>query len=401
MTDGVEFGAEGDARATDPRADRPDPPVDPGIDDALPRVARASTGAPLALLIGGPVLAGVLLFAWLNAGRQARHAEGPSSLPAARSVEAPPPPLQVDPPTVLPPATVAALPPAQAVVRAATPLPLSPQTAFTPLGPRSTSLPEAAQRVRAPAMVVDLSTPDPTDAAKQAAGAAAKPGTGLGGGGAAPVKLSDDESFANRVDQGEVARARTTQLGPLDHLIPQGAVITAVVENAINSDLPGYARAVVSRDVRSFDGSNVLIPRGSRLIGQYKSGEALGASRVFVIWTRVIRADGVSIQIGSPATDPLGRGGLTGKIDRHFFQRFGGAILLSVLSAGTQALANSAQPTAQVNIGNSSDASSVAAAALQQNGTTPPTITVQQGAAIRVFVARDLDFTLAPVTPAP
>ena len=109
-------------------------------------------------------------------------------------------------------------------------------------------------------------------------------------------------------------------------------MIPAVLETALDSDLPGYTRAVVSRDVRGFDGSTVLIPRGSRLIGQYKSGVALGQSRVFVIWTRVIRPDGVSVQIGSPATDPLGRAGLDGKVDNHFFTRFGGSILLSVMN---------------------------------------------------------------------
>ena len=65
-------------------------------------------------------------------------------------------------------------------------------------------------------------------------------------------------------------------------IIAQGAVIPAVLETAINSDLPGYVRAVVSRDVSSFDGKNVLVPRGSRLVGQYRSGVALGQSRAFV-----------------------------------------------------------------------------------------------------------------------
>ncbi|MGQ4828530.1 TrbI/VirB10 family protein, partial [Enterococcus faecalis] len=79
-----------------------------------------------------------------------------------------------------------------------------------------------------------------------------------------------------------------------------------------NSDLPGFVRAVVSRDVTGFDGNRVLIPAGSRLIGQYRSGLAAGQSRAFVIWTRMIRPDGVSVALGSPVTDTLGRAGLGG-----------------------------------------------------------------------------------------
>ena len=81
-------------------------------------------------------------------------------------------------------------------------------------------------------------------------------------------------------------------------MIPQGAIIGAVMETALNSDLPGYARAVVSKDVLSFDGSTVLIPAGSRVIGEYNSGVAQGASRIFIVWSRLIRPDGVSIALG-------------------------------------------------------------------------------------------------------
>src|SRR5690606_27116324 len=88
--------------------------------------------------------------------------------------------------------------------------------------------------------------------------------------------------------------------------------------------------------VRSFDGSQVLIPRGSKLIGQYKSAVQVGQSRAFVVWSRLLTPTGVSVDIGSPATDQLGRGGLDGKVDSHFMQRFGGSILLTLLSAGAE-----------------------------------------------------------------
>jgi type IV secretion system protein VirB10 len=112
----------------------------------------------------------------------------------------------------------------------------------------------------------------------------------------------------------------------------------AVLETAIDTDVPGYVRAVISRDVRSFDGSHVLVPRSSHVIGQYKSAPAQGQSRVYVLWTRLIRPDGVSIELGSPTTDTSGRNGLGGKVNSHFGKRYGAAILLSTIGAAGQAI---------------------------------------------------------------
>ena len=125
-------------------------------------------------------------------------------------------------------------------------------------------------------------------------------------------------------------------------------------------------------------------------LGQYKSAVSQGQSRAFVIWTRIIRPDGASIQIASSGTDPLGRAGLEGSVDRHFFERFGGAVLLSVINAGVNSLARA--PSTQVVIGSNTDAAALGASALQPT-TISPTIKVPQGSAIRIFVARDLDFS--------
>ncbi|WP_162302021.1 TrbI/VirB10 family protein, partial [Croceibacterium ferulae] len=108
--------------------------------------------------------------------------------------------------------------------------------------------------------------------------------------------------------------------------VTQGTMIPAVLETAINTDVPGYVRAVVSQDVRSFDGMRILVPRSSRLIGQYQSGLQAGQRRAYVIWTRLIRPDGVSVALASPASAFDGSGGLPGRVDNHFFQRFGSSI---------------------------------------------------------------------------
>jgi type IV secretion system protein VirB10 len=156
--------------------------------------------------------------------------------------------------------------------------------------------------------------------------------------------------------------------------------------------LPGFVRAVVSRDVRSFDGTTVLVPRGSKLIGQYRSGVALSQTRAFVVWSRIITPDGVSIDIGSPGTDQLGRGGLEGETDTHFFARFGSAILLSVMGAGLEALAQPSNNTTSIVIGSQQQASQVASIALQKQIDIPVTIKVPQGTPVQVFLTRDLDF---------
>ena len=252
------------------------------------------------------------------------------------------------------------------------------------------------QEAGAPNLPRSVSGYDPAGDAINAAGPPpAAEGAAVVGAGAlssgAPQGTAN-ERFADRVGGKQAETVQAQQMGNLDRLIPQGAIIGAVMETALNSDLPGYARAVVTKDVLSFDGSSVLIPAGSRVIGEYNSGVAQGASRIFIIWSRLIRPDGVSVSLGSPAVDELGRGGLGGKVNRHFLQRFGGAILLSVLTGGISALTASLSRGSAVVVSTSSEATNLAGQALK-GGDIPPTIKTQQGALVLIFVARDLDFT--------
>jgi type IV secretion system protein VirB10 len=203
---------------------------------------------------------------------------------------------------------------------------------------------------------------------------------------AAPTGNSNDD-FATRIGGvgGTTARA-TAGIDPKT-TVTQGTLIPAVLETAIDTDVPGYVRAVVSADVRSFDGSRVLVPRSSRLIGQYKSGLQAGQKRAYVIWTRLIRPDGVSVNIASPAVAFSGETGLAGKVNTHFFERFGSAMLLSVIG-GLSAVTGG---TAGIVIAGSGQ--SAAAAAVGQSANIGPTVRVRQGEPIRVFTARDLDFS--------
>ncbi len=344
-----------------------------------PQVSQPSSPWTLVLGVGGAAVLGVVVFTSLSSARSA-HASATATTPAA---SAPAPAWQSGLNAMAQPS---AAPP---VVAPPNPLP-APQPALP--APRLIDPDPSEPHWRAPAVVVDLSeaTPQAPAAARLLAQAGAAPMAP----GAQPADgPSAEERFAARVSGATADTARATQMRDVARIVPQGFVIPAVLETAIDSDLPGSVRAVVSRDVRGFDGSQVLIPRGSKLIGQYKSAAAVGQTRAFVVWSRIITPTGISIDVGSPATDRLGRGGLEGKADTHFFERFGSAILLSVVSGGVDALSRGGSNNTALVIGSPAQAQNVAAIALQKNIDIPTTIRVAQGAPVQVSVARDLDFS--------
>lgn len=312
---------------------------------AYPQVARGSTKLDIGMLAIVVVALAIGGVTWIG-------------LTSNKTPPAPPPQA---------PARVVSSPPVPAPIVATPPSP-TPAVAIGLPPPRP-----AVNESRSSVLIVDNSKP--------AAAAGSKPGEAAAGN----QLLSSDEQFAARVG-GEAGRA--TRMAAPSQTVSEGAVIPAVLETALNSDLPGYARAVVSRDVRSFDGVNVLVPRGARLIGQYKSGLASGVTRVFIIWTRLIRPDGVSVQLGSPVIDETGEAGLPGEVSTHFLERFGAAMLLSVISGVSNLHSGST-----IVIGTSASAQSVASDALAANTRIPPTVKVAQGTAIQVFVAHDLNFS--------
>lgn len=248
------------------------------------------------------------------------------------------------------------------------------QTAAMPNHPPAVAAAPAANPLAAPTVVFDASAmpaPAGAPASTSATGSVAYTGDaftarvgGIGGGAAVAKAMVDP---------------KTT--------VSQGTMIPAILETAINTDVPGYTRAVVSADVRSFDGSRVLVPRSSRLIGEYKSGMQAGQKRAYVIWTRLIRPDGVSVNLASPATSFSGETGLGGKVNTHFFERFGSAMLFSLI--GSLSPLGGGATAIIANAGGQS----AAAAAVGQSGQIGPTVRVRQGEPIRVFTARDLDFS--------
>lgn len=206
---------------------------------------------------------------------------------------------------------------------------------------------------------------------------------------AAPASTGNSSNdFASRIGGVGGAPAQAKAMTNPSTTVTQGTLIPAVLETAIDTNVPGYVRAVVSQDVRSFDGTRILVPRSSRLIGQYQSGLQGGQRRAYVIWTRLIRPDGASVNLASPAIGFDGTTGLEGKVNSNFFKRFGSAMLLSVVG-GLGAIASGG--TSAVLIGGAGQ--SAAATAAQQDGQIGPTVRVRQGEPIRIFTARDLDFS--------
>ena len=161
----------------------------------------------------------------------------------------------------------------------------------------------------------------------------------------------------------------------------------------MSSDVAGFVSCVVMRDVMSDSGNVVLMEKGTQVVGEYRGNVRRGSKRMFVLWTRAKTPTGVIAALASPATDALGRAGFDGDLDTHFWERFGSALLLSIVndasSIGRQQLRDSS-----IQVNNTTGATNTAASiAVEQSINIPPTIYLDQGTKIIVFVRRDLDFS--------
>jgi type IV secretion system protein VirB10 len=366
------------------------PPVDPRLaargdaaeargEGVRPVVALPRRGAS-GLVIGiGIAVAALLLFLVLNARRQTAT-QPPVTARGVDTIAAAPPPLYIPPvPAPLPPPVTVTPAPDRPlpVVVAPQPRPSPPPPAppvYIQQPPPYQPPPPPARTSNSPALVIDTTSAPPAPpqvivAAQAAADAQALGGTQGGG----------------RVRAGVFANRGWT--------VAQGTLIPAVLETAFDSTRPGFARAVVSRDVRGFDGARILIPRGSRLTGEYRSDIQPGQKRALINWTRLIRPDGVTIALASPASDTLGRGGVSGHYNGHFWERFAGAILQSALDVGVNLASRAATNASSSVVVALPGSTQTLAPQLIQSARIVPTITVPAGTSLSVFVARDLDFS--------
>jgi type IV secretion system protein VirB10 len=353
---------------------------DPREAGVRPTVRLPRKGLPPIVLAAVALVLAVLLFSVLNARRTAQHqpSVGAQVSDSAAETWAPPPPLYVPP--VEQPVSVPVPPeqekPSQKVVAAPAPAPFAravpgpsvvaqPVPQFAPVAPS------------APPERISSGSPLVIDSGNGSNSAATSPGGGV--------------PFIAGPSGQSITRIRASALANRSMTVPQGYLIPAVLETGFDSTKPGFARAIVSRDVRGFDGKNVLIPRGSRLIGEYHSETSAGQNRAIIMWTRLMRPDGMTIALDSPAVDTLGRGGVAASVNTHFFARLGDALLQSTFAIG-QALAGRAV-TGPVVVLQGGTAQAAAQIAPARNYV--PTLTVAPGRSISVFVAHDLDFTAA------
>ena len=182
--------------------------------------------------------------------------------------------------------------------------------------------------------------------------------------------------------------AHTQRIAAPEFTVVEGTLIPAVLETALDSTRAGPVRAIVSRDTRGFDGGRVLVPRGSRLIGEYQADVAPGENRAVISWTRLIRPDGVSIELRAPATDALGRVGVKGRVNNHTFRRLTDTLLQTFVNAGSGFSQRAAPPIIVMPNGGQQPP-----LLMRDPAAIQPTLTVAQGARVTVFVSQDLDFS--------
>lgn len=199
--------------------------------------------------------------------------------------------------------------------------------------------------------------------------------------------------LADKLKPTPIEGVRAARLPNRNLVVTQGTSIPCVLETAMSSDVAGFVSCVVLRDVMSDSGNVVLMEKGTQIVGEYRGNVRRGSKRMFVLWSRAKTPTGVIAALASPATDALGRAGFDGDIDTHFWERFGSALLLSIVgdasSIGRQQMQDSS-----IQINNTTGATNTAAGiAVEQSINIPPTLSKNQGELVNIFVARDLDFS--------
>lgn len=204
---------------------------------------------------------------------------------------------------------------------------------------------------------------------------------------------ASNESVGDKIVNSSDDRITATLMTNRAYTLSEGTMLPCTLETAINSDLPGKIRCILSENVYSDDGSFLLLRRGAKAVGEYQSGVRQGQARLFVIWNRLIdQTNGIDVALDSPGTGTLGQSGLTGWRDSHFFERFGGSMLLSMIGAVTAEAAAQGEANQETTEQIVDDFNKSAEIALENSINIPPTIYINQGISTKIFVNRDVDF---------
>lgn len=193
---------------------------------------------------------------------------------------------------------------------------------------------------------------------------------------------------------------KATLLTPIsEYEVKAGSIIPGVLLTGINSDLPGQITAQVRENVYdTVSGRYLLIPQGTRLIGEYDSKISYGQERVLVVWTRIILPNGNSIALeGMPGVDLSGYAGVGGRVNNHYGKLVAGVVLGSVIGAGAQVAAgglgapNVPPSFPQLFVsGAAGNINQAGQQITQKNLNLQPTIEIAPGQKINIFLTKDL-----------
>lgn len=234
-----------------------------------------------------------------------------------------------------------------------------------------------------------VTEPSQTPPAPGSAASPAGPGSGSG----MPRAADHGEGSLAPLLHAEVTPAVPAALLPTQRfLLPQGSFIDCTLETAIDSTLPGMTTCITAADTFGADGKVVLLERGTKLVGETRGEVRQGQARVFVLWTQARTPTGVVVPLASPGTDELGRAGLPGQVERHFWQRFGAAMLITLIDGAVQAGVQASARNGGTVIYAPSASEDVLTEVLKDTVAIPPTVLKHNGDRIQVLVARDLDF---------
>lgn len=197
--------------------------------------------------------------------------------------------------------------------------------------------------------------------------------------------------------------AQPTRLAQPDTTMVRGTYLRCVLETRIVSDLDGFASCVVTEPVYSFNGRALLLPKGAKIYGRYSAGDFMN-NRMAVVWDRVLTPSGVDVTLQAPGVDNLGSSGMTGQYDAHWARRISSALMISLLSDAFKYSAAEEGPTRTgLTSGGlvtqepfeSNTAESIqrlAEQAIAENSRRPPTVTINQGTVVNIYVTADIDF---------
>lgn len=207
---------------------------------------------------------------------------------------------------------------------------------------------------------------------------------------------NNDDPLVRQLRPASLDGTSAVRMQNRDLIITKGNMVDCVLDTKFDSTVVGMVSCTVTRNVYGASGRVVLIDRGSRVTGEYKGGLQHGQNRVFILWNRVETPGGVIIDINSPATGSLGEAGVAGRVDNKFWQRFGGAMLVSLIDDFGKALSEAAAEKAiggNVTLENSSDtAKEMSKSTLEQMINIPPSLIKHQGDRVGIYVARDIWF---------